>query len=252
MNAETNATESLATESLATATQMKALGEALDAVLAGSGPSYLCRQIVHSDLAGGNIRGCALFVLDNKSHLKPVASYGQVTETNSDLSAWDDSPLAEAIRSKTIVSGSTRIKDQELSVHAIPLAANGVPSGLAALFIDQPGYRLEWPLELAQIVSKLGAFYLHSLDSGPNAVGKALETEDIDDPTKRQLKILNHIDHGLINGEIAQELMLSESTIRQETVRIYKSLGVGNRQEAVKKAKALGFLSRRSVSSNPA
>jgi ATP/maltotriose-dependent transcriptional regulator MalT len=49
----------------------------------------------------------------------------------------------------------------------------------------------------------------------------------------------------MINGEIAQKLMLSESTIRQETVRIYKSLGVGNRLEAVKKAKMLGFLTKR-------
>ena len=31
---------------------------------------------------------------------------------------------------------------------------------------------------------------------------------------------------GLTNAQIAQELMLSESSIRQETVKIYRALGV--------------------------
>jgi ATP/maltotriose-dependent transcriptional regulator MalT len=47
--------------------------------------------------------------------------------------------------------------------------------------------------------------------------------------------------------EIAKELLLSESTIRQETVRIYRILGVGNRQDAVKRAQALGILSNSSL-----
>jgi DNA-binding NarL/FixJ family response regulator len=36
--------------------------------------------------------------------------------------------------------------------------------------------------------------------------------------------------------------MLSESTIRQETVKIYKALGVSNRTEAASKAGALGLI----------
>ena len=51
---------------------------------------------------------------------------------------------------------------------------------------------------------------------------------------------------GLVNVEIAGQLMLSESTIRQETVRIYRALGVPNRAEAAKKGKALGIIGRRS------
>jgi ATP/maltotriose-dependent transcriptional regulator MalT len=61
------------------------------------------------------------------------------------------------------------------------------------------------------------------------------------------LIILGRIQEGLVNLEIAKDLMLSESTIRQETVRIYRALGVGNRQEAVKKARALGVLAKKGV-----
>jgi len=59
------------------------------------------------------------------------------------------------------------------------------------------------------------------------------------------MKSLSNIQDGQVNLEIAKELMLSESTIRQETVRIYRALGVGNRQEAVKKAQSLGIIKKR-------
>jgi DNA-binding CsgD family transcriptional regulator len=180
-----------------------------------------------------------------------VASYGEVIEHNPELSAWDDSPLAEAIRLKEVVTGPIKIQGAELSVIAVPLVANGVPSGLAAVFIDEPEKEFEIPAELSQLVYKLGAFYLQTLDVGPTGGGASLEAAAVEDPTKRQLKILGHIDDGMINGEIALKLMLSESTIRQETVRIYKSLGVGNRLEAVKKAKALGFLAKRAPAQQP-
>lgn len=230
---------------LATDSQIKALGNALDAIVAGSGPRYLCKQVVYSGLADGRIRGCALFYLDDTSRLKAVASYGDVIENNPELSAWDDSPLAEAIRRKSAITSPIQIQGVVLSVFAFPLVANGVPNGLAAVLMDKTEQKIELPPELSQLCSKLGAFYLESLHIGPAGGGHSLEAENIEDPTKRQLKILDHIDHGLVNGEIASELMLSESTIRQETVRIYKSLGVGNRYEAVKKAKALGFLAKK-------
>ena len=233
---------------LVTDLQIEALGKALDAVLAGGGPTYLCKQVVYSGLADGRIRGCALFYLDKTSHLKPVASYGEVIANDPELSAWDDSPFAEAIRLKTSVTGPIQIQGTELSVLALPLVANGVPSGLAAVFMDETEQEIEFPPHMSQLFSKLGAFYLDSLNIGPAGGGASLKAETIEDPTKRQLKILSHIDDGMVNGEIARELMLSESTIRQETVRIYKALGVGNRLEAVKKAKALGFLSKRSFS----
>jgi DNA-binding NarL/FixJ family response regulator len=49
---------------------------------------------------------------------------------------------------------------------------------------------------------------------------------------------------GKTNAQIAQELILSESTIRQETVKIYRALGVHARSEAGKRAKHLGIIDR--------
>ena len=123
--------------------------------------------------------------------------------------------------------------------------ANGAPIGLVSLVIEKPDFRVEFPEEFANLISKLGAFYLDTLDFGNIGNGKSLSPVNPEDLTTRQLNILGHIETGLVNMEIAKILMLSESTIRQETVKIYRALGVGNRLEAVKKARALGLLPKR-------
>jgi DNA-binding NarL/FixJ family response regulator len=139
------------------------------------------------------------------------------------------------------------VDGKKFSVLAVPLIANGVPRGLVALVIDDANFEVEFPEELAELISKLGAFYLDTLDFGNMTNGHTLGVIGPEDLTTRQLSVLSHIETGLVNLEIAKILMLSESTIRQETVKIYRALGVGNRQEAVRKAKALGLLPNRIV-----
>ena len=60
--------------------------------------------------------------------------------------------------------------------------------------------------------------------------------------TDRQYEVLFGMATGKTNLQIAKEQNLSESAIKQETVKIYRSLGVKTRQQAVGKAKALGLL----------
>lgn len=224
--------------------RLAAVSKALDVVLASNGPADVCKQIVHAGFADGRTRGCALFFLDSKSQLKSIASYGQIMEIPSELSAWDETSLSAAIRTKTVTSGVANVGGVDMLVLAVPFVSNGTPSGLAAVFIDQAHEQINVPEDLGKLISKLGAFYLDTLDFGTVANGKGSLPANPDDLTSRQLMILTHIQSGLVNLEIAKLLMLSKSTIRQETVRIYKSLGVGNRQEAVKKARALGLLSK--------
>ena len=49
----------------------------------------------------------------------------------------------------------------------------------------------------------------------------------------RQSEVLAFISQGLTNPQIARKLNLSESTIRHETIKIYRVLGVRNRAEAL-------------------
>lgn len=54
--------------------------------------------------------------------------------------------------------------------------------------------------------------------------------------SERQLQILKLMSAGKTNGAIARELGYSESTVRQETIVIYRALGVDGRDEAVARA----------------
>ena len=54
----------------------------------------------------------------------------------------------------------------------------------------------------------------------------------IDYLTERQVQVLERISHGDTNGQIANLIGYSESTVRQETMRLFQRLGVANRREA--------------------
>ena len=60
--------------------------------------------------------------------------------------------------------------------------------------------------------------------------------------TERQYEILLGMARGETNAQIAKQLTLSQSSIKRESVRIFRALGVGSRQKAVAKAKATGLL----------
>jgi len=60
--------------------------------------------------------------------------------------------------------------------------------------------------------------------------------------TERQMQTLIDMAHGKTNLVIAQEMILSESSIKQESVKIFTAMGVGTRQQAVLKARTLWLL----------
>ena len=58
----------------------------------------------------------------------------------------------------------------------------------------------------------------------------------------RQLRILGLMAKGLTNSHISKRVGFSESTVRQETMAIYRYFGVGGRREAVRLAGMRGML----------
>jgi DNA-binding CsgD family transcriptional regulator len=68
-------------------------------------------------------------------------------------------------------------------------------------------------------------------------------TDSISEPlTSREREILLCLAEGLSNQEVANRLYLAETTIRWYNTQIYSKLGVGSRQDAIDRAKALGLL----------
>jgi len=71
----------------------------------------------------------------------------------------------------------------------------------------------------------------------PTAAGTLIESL-----TARELAVLRLIAAGHTNREIADELFLSENTIRSYSHQLYSKLGVGSRTQALARARELGLL----------
>lgn len=70
----------------------------------------------------------------------------------------------------------------------------------------------------------------------------SLELDDISALTDRQLRVLDEMAIGKTNAQIARTLNVSESTVKQECVRLFKVLGVSTRQRAVAVGKEMGII----------
>lgn len=71
--------------------------------------------------------------------------------------------------------------------------------------------------------------------------GATVSAEDLD-LSERQMRILSMMARGRTNRSIAAELGFSESTVRQETLRLYRALEVNSRTDAVAVATRIGLL----------
>ncbi len=60
--------------------------------------------------------------------------------------------------------------------------------------------------------------------------------------TQRELEVLQLIEDGLSNKDVAQILVISVHTVKRHASNIYAKLHVSGRQEAIFRAKEIGIL----------
>lgn len=220
-------------------TELESVESFLDALVQSNNAHEFCRAIVHGGNSGDNIQGCHLFLLDNLSRLSPVAGYGMPYASNqSEISAWDDSPVALSVRQKSFVFEEPGKGNRPLLT--IPLLRDAIPVGALSLVLSEESKELPIGENMIPILSKIGSYCLTKMIQSAAKVGNV--EPKVEDLTSRQIQILEFMSEGFVNSQIASKLLLSESTIRQETVRIYRLLSVSNRSEAAKKGRALGII----------
>lgn len=220
----------------------------------------------------------SLFGVDGALHA--VGAFGvapKSLETFKTMSLWDASPMADAIRANDMILLSTTedvmnrypwlgMKGRPAEPLAVaPLALmNQQVGALQITFADAPDAEQLYA-DLTGVTAIL-ALYLSLIRS--NASSKArpghLQAVDVvaapatgepsgDQPapdeenatqslTERQLEILRLMARGLTNAQIAKRIGFSDSTVRQETMAIYRSFEVSGRREAVRMAAARGML----------
>ena len=220
----------------------------IDAMVRSESLADFCRAIVHSELAPSYAQGCHIYTLNADAKLQKLSGYGtECLDTPPALSVWDDHPISDCVRKKASeFQSATPRRDQ--AVLAIPLMKESIPVGALSLVINPQVNTSPIHETLMPILSKLGTYCLINMTSTPgtcptNGFQEAKDSNG-EDLTSRQLRVLELMADGMVNVEIARELMVSESTVRQETVKIYRALGVPNRSDAAKKAKSIGLIKR--------
>ncbi len=198
------------------------------------------------------------------------------------LSLWDVDPMADAVRTGDAVLVTDELEASETYPRTIPAEGPFEPVGvwplslpnqrvgaLQVTFAESPN--AEELRADAMGVSSVLALYLSLLVSIAASPDRAVEMLNASDQanafptgeltvlqsattgaqtrraapsvlTDRQTQILQLMAKGLTNSQIAKRVGFSESTVRQETMVIYRYFGVGGRREAVRLASLRGML----------
>jgi DNA-binding NarL/FixJ family response regulator len=130
----------------------------------------------------------------------------------------------------------------------ITLTAIALDSAIKGFYLFQHGNRYTASPETAhyiQALSSLMTLYLISkFPRGTTAslLGSEVKAESTSNLSARQLLILAGMVEGKTNHELSIELGYAVSTIRHETMDIFKILGVSDRKEAARSAISEGLL----------
>ena len=208
-----------------------------------------CRSIVMDPVIGKGAVGSQLFTVSQDGNLVNISNFGKVAfPASKSLSIWDDNLISRSVRENIEVRGQIEVPESKetLYIFGYPYRSPSHPVGIVVM-VKTEDWAVVLPDEEQRTLSLMGALWLETLGVNSSAnVGRA-SNADPDSLTPRQLNILQRMAEGKTNAEIAAELILSESSIRQETVRIYRALGVSSRQEAAKRGIHQGLITRVAV-----
>lgn len=227
--------------------ELEIVGHIAELCATSSNASDLARRLVHSELVGQEAVGAVFYLVTQAGDLDLVGSFGKLPVIGEDISIWANNPIA-----KTAADSVPHNSVMELTtggkglVACIPILKGSNPIGVGVVIRTEGGKPLAERLSATAIRSIANTYgiWMDSLGVSTNTGSTAKIGSSVEDLTTRQLEILRQMAAGKTNAQIAAELILSESSIRQETVRIYRALGVGTRSEASRKALNLGLIEK--------
>lgn len=226
-------------------------------------PDQLLEFIALRVLAAFDTRAALVTMLSSSGYLVLVGKFGHVdTHYFSKLThtVWNEDPLSQALKkdrpSFHDLSRGNDGSHEYFTVRmnnllTIPLISPPQPSAVLAFGSPATSRVVDGTFELAERVGRLTSLYLGlagyltvESTSGHNSTdGSGMERRLLDELTPRQETVLQLIAQGLRNKQIAFTIGYSESLVRQETMEIYRKLGVKGRHEAAALARRLGLTS---------
>lgn len=237
----------------------------------------ICRYLVLSVDWASDASGAVVLQSQDDGFLELKGSFGyprELVDTYSRLSLFDEGPLSRAARSREHVyvsspevlgDGGWRRTDSFPSPSGDPgssflafpivsdLGAIGVIGLTFVRDVDDP----QQHLSVMDLVASVVGVYLEAqrdrqpmergtgrfVEDSERVVG-IFEREDVDTSplSARQWRVLRMMTKKMTNREIALALDYSVSTIRLDTMSIFRFLGVNDRREAVNEARRRGLV----------
>lgn len=214
-------------------------------VLAGSNNAKdYCRRVTLDTQLGKGVVGTHLFALASTGRFHKIGSYG-LYPFPDDLvfNQFEDNILSQTINRRRHVRENSPEGAKMIDLLASPAIKGDVPNGvLLSICSHGQGGDIEFETPDFSLTAFHNALGMFVAATGFNTVENTMDTAQNNALTERQFEILLGIVKGKTNLAISKEMMLSESSIKQETVKIFRSLGVSSRQQAAAKAKALGMV----------
>jgi len=206
----------------------------------------LGRFITDEILPESQLINCYFWRLDNDGKLRYIGGYLKHDILRENWDPIDLSvglPVTDCIRNQEIVwlngpeeweSTYDLMKDYKLTpdfktIINIPMKIEGHPKACLGISSSSDLNRTQELISFLTVVSGMMAMYARNMIEFQGARQAGISRKVL---SRRQNKILDLIRERLTNREIGEELGYSESTIRQETMRIYNILSVDNRREA--------------------
>ena len=116
---------------------------------------------------------------------------------------------------------------------------------MAPILLVSGGLALRWSGLEKHLVERYLRRKEAPLAAKSQAASQAHLSMLIDPLSKREIEVLQMIDQGLSNAEIASQLTLAQSTVKTHINNIYGKLNVQTRTQAVRRAHELGLLDQR-------
>ena len=211
--------------------------------------SEFCRFLAIVSLRDLKARAAMLVRRDLDGALRLHGQHGLVSKrvNGGDHQIVEEKLLQEAITERRIIQCNETATDRGFL--AIPFNTSSPVQGAVGIGFAMDSRSLTLStieLELIQLLGELIAVNSLPRMRATGLLSKIyFDSDHADAQTEfsaRQLRILDEMAIGRTNVQIAKALAVSESTIKQETVKIFKLLGVSNRQRAVSICKEMGVI----------
>lgn len=216
------------------------LNHLIDLVFSCNDLTELCTRLVHSKELNQAVLGAHFYGLNGDADLSLASGYGVKSDMVSDfVSGTSSHPVAQAIKSmRPVLMGGKQ------PILAIPCTNNRIPNACLVAVLNHPHLGESLNEESLEIISRAIGFFISMIPDIVSPISSRTVYKRSKTLSARQVKILHLMADSLTNAAIARELLVSESTIRQETVRIFRELNVNGRTAAVTRARELNLLNR--------